>query len=453
MRSFPSVLEAAELLDRNSVSSVHLTQAAIACMDDPRGEGARVIIRRNDERALKLAEASDLMRQAGQKRSPLEGVTISVKDLFDLKGETTLAGSTALKGHSPASKNATVIKRLIAAGAVITGTTNMSEFAFSGIGINPHYGTPLNPYDRTTGRVPGGSSSGAAVSVTDGMAVAAIGTDTGGSIRIPSALCGLTGFKPTARRVSAEGVVPLSTSLDSIGPLAPTVTCCAILDSIISGEGYSVPQPAQINGLRLAVPQSIVLEGMDATVARAFSRTLSRLSEAGAIITDIALEEFSEVAEIYARGNMVAAEAFAWHRELVSAKGGEYDPRVRARIEKGGQLSAADYIRTLEARKSWKRRVLGKVRAFDALIMPTVPVIAPELQPLIEDDARFFAANGLILRNPTMINFLNGCGLSVPMHATGEAPVGLMIAGTEMRDQEILSIGLCIEQVLTGVIS
>jgi aspartyl-tRNA(Asn)/glutamyl-tRNA(Gln) amidotransferase subunit A len=448
MSRYPTVVETAEALDRGIVSSSTLTKETLARINDPAGEGVRVYIRRNDQRAVKLAEASDTLRTAGIKRSPLEGVPISVKDLFDIAGETTLAGSIALKDAPAAQEIAPVVQRLIAAGAVITGTTNMSEFAFSGIGINPHYGTPRNPYDRDTGRVPGGSSSGAAISVTDGMAVAAIGTDTGGSIRIPSALCGLTGFKPTARRVSAQGVVPLSTSLDSIGPLAASVTCCAIIDSIISGDGLDVPVEAPIKGLRLAVPQTIVLSDMDETVSRAFSRTLDLLSDAGAIISEIGLEEFSEVADIYARGNMVAAEAFAWHRELISRAAENYDPRVKLRITRGGELSAADYIRTLETRAAWKRRVLQKVHGFDAMIMPTVPVIAPAIQPLINDDAKFFAANGLILRNPTMINFLDGCALSVAMHQGDEAPSGLMIAGTEMRDRQILSVGLAIERVL-----
>lgn len=448
MPKYPTILEAAATLGSGSVSSASLTRDVLARMDDPAGEGTRAYVRRNDARAVKFAEASDAIRAAGHRRSPLEGVPISIKDLFDVEGETTLAGSVALKNTPAARQNAPVVQRLMAAGAVITGTTNMSEFAFSGIGINPHYGTPRNPYDRETGRVPGGSSSGAAISVTDGMAVAAIGTDTGGSIRIPSALCGLTGFKPTARRVSAEGVVPLSTSLDSIGPLASSVTCCAIIDSIISGEGFEVPNEAPIKGLRLAVPQTVVLSDMDETVARAFSRALDALSRAGAVITDIPLEEFAEVAEIYARGNMVAAEAFAWHRDLLGRAGDTYDPRVKLRITRGGELSAADYIRALEVRAAWKRRVFQKVHGYDAIIMPTVPIVAPAIQPLIEDDAKFFAANGLVLRNPTMINFLDGCALSVPMHRGDEAPSGLMIAGTEMRDREILAAGLAIERVL-----
>lgn len=450
MPHYPTLLEAAAALDSGSQSSVSLTRETLARMDDPAGEGSRVYVRRNDARALKFAEASDMVRAAGHKRTSLEGVTISVKDLFDLEGETTLAGSIALKDAPAAKENAIVVQRLIAAGAVITGTTNMSEFAFSGIGINPHFGTPRNAYDRQTGRVPGGSSSGAAISVTDGMAVAAIGTDTGGSIRIPSALNGLTGFKPTARRVSARGVVPLSTSLDSIGPIAASVTCCAIIDRIISGEDLDLPAETSLRGLRLAVPQTVVLADMDETVSHAFSRALDALSQAGAVITDIELSEFSEVADIYARGNMVAAEAFAWHRDLIGKAAASYDPRVKLRITRGGEISAADYIRTLEIRASWKRRVFQKVCGYDALIMPTVPVIAPPIQPLIEDDAKFFAANALMLRNPTMINFLDGCALSIPIHQGDEASVGLTIAGTEMRDREILSVGLAVERLMQG---
>ena len=220
-------------LEEGSTTSVQLTEQALARATDPAGEGARAT-RLYAESALAQARASDTLRAAGVVRSAVEGLPVSIKDLFDVKGETTMAGSVAREGEPAAEHNAVVVDRLIAAGAVIVGRTNMTEFAYSGLGINPHYGTPLNPWDRATGRIPGGSSSGAAVSVADGMAAAAIGSDTGGSVRIPAALCGLTGFKPSAWRVSMAGVLPLSANLDSIGPIAASVRCCAELDAILS---------------------------------------------------------------------------------------------------------------------------------------------------------------------------------------------------------------------------
>ncbi|MCO5733279.1 amidase [Rhizobium sp. SSA_523] len=447
--TLPTVQTVSAELDAAVTTSDRLTRQALDRINDPDGEGARAFIRLNAQRSLKLAEASDAMRAAGHKRSLLEGLPISVKDLFDVAGERTTAGSLALTHARPAAQDSPVVRRLLSAGAVITGTTNMSEFAFSGIGINPHYGTPRNPFDRATGRIPGGSSSGAAISVTDGMAVAAIGTDTGGSIRIPAALCGLTGFKPTARRVSAEGVVPLSTSLDSIGPIAASVACCAAIDAVLSGNAHLSGRPLPLRGLRLAVPQTVVLSNMDATVAAAFDRALTVLSRHGAHVVEIELPAFSEVAGIYARGGLVAPEAYAWHKDLLENLGDRYDPRVRLRILRGKELSAADYIDALDVRRRWVATVEDQIAGYDALIMPTVPVIAPELGPLIESDEAFFAANGLILRNPTMINFLDGCALSIPCHRGDEAPVGLMVAGAAMKDRTILAVGQAIETALT----
>jgi aspartyl-tRNA(Asn)/glutamyl-tRNA(Gln) amidotransferase subunit A len=445
-----TIADAAAALSSEAASAKSLVETAIARMDDPSGEGKRTLIRRNDDRARGLASASDAIRAAGHSRSPIEGLPISVKDLFDLKGETTLAGSIALKGAAPAARDAAVIRRLIAAGAVITGTTNMSEFAFSGLGLNPHYDTPRNPFDRATGRIPGGSSSGAAISVSDGMAVAAIGTDTGGSIRIPPALCGLTGFKPTASRIDREGAIPLSTTLDSIGPIARSVACCAILDAIMAGENpQDLPQALPIRGLRLAVPQTVVLSDMDAHVAKAFGAAVSRLSSAGAVIVDLPLEEFAEIASIYSGGTIVAAEAYHWHRELIEKAGDRYDQRVRQRIITGKAQSASGYLSLIEARANWKRRVERQIAGFDALIMPTVPTIAPEIEPLVRDEGRFFAVNGLMLRNPSVINFLDGCALSVPCHEPGTAPVGLMIAGPAFADPHVLAAGLAIESALS----
>ena len=445
-----SLAELRAALDEGRTTSLALVEAALSRAKAPGGEGARVFTALHEEQARAAARASDVLRQAGYRRSSIEGLPVSVKDLFDIKGETTRAGSVALDGAAPAQQDAPAVQRLVAAGAILIGRTNMTEFAFSGLGLNPHYGTPLNPFDRATGRIPGGSSSGAAVSVTDGMAAAALGTDTGGSVRIPAAFCGLTGFKPTARRVSRQGAVPLSTSLDSVGPIAPTVACCAMLDAILSGSGADVPASASLEGLRLAVPTTLALDAMDATVAAAFKAALARLSQAGVRISEIAVPEFAALAGINARGGFTAAEAWHWHRELIEREGDRYDPRVSVRIRRGKELSAADYIDLLEARAAWIAAVEARIAPFDALIMPTVPVIAPKLAELEADDAHFTTTNLLVLRNATLINFLDGCALSLPCHRRGEAPVGLMLAAAGGQDQRVLAIGQAVEQALAA---
>lgn len=442
-----TLIELQDDLASGRTTSVALTEAALARAQASDGEGTRVFTRLYAESALKTARASDALRQAGFARSPVEGLPISIKDLFDVAGEVTLAGSVALDDAPPAQVDSPVVKRLVAAGAVVIGRTNMTEFAFSGLGLNPHYGTPLNPFDRTAERIPGGSSSGAAVSVTDGMAAGAIGTDTGGSVRIPAAFCGLTGFKPTARRVSRDGALPLSTSLDSIGPIARSVACCAILDAILSGTGENLLGEASLAGLRLAVPKTVALDGMDTTVAASFEAALGILSRAGAQISEIPIPEFTQVGGINAKGGLTAAEAWHWHREPLERAGARYDARVRVRIERGRDMSAADYIDVVTARTAWIGAVEARIAPFDALIMPTVPIVAPRIDELA-DDAAYGAANLLVLRNPAFINFLDGCALSVPCHRPGEAPVGLMIAGAACRDGAILSIGQAVERAL-----
>lgn len=429
-------------------SAVTLAEAALARARDPAGEGARVFTQLSTERALAAARASDGLRAAGIVRSPLEGIPVSIKDLFDVAGETTTAGSAVLRGAAPAASNAPVIDRLIAAGAVIVGRTNMSEFAFSGLGINPHWGTPANAWERAARRIPGGSSSGAAVSVTDGMAAVAIGSDTGGSVRIPSALCGLTGFKPTQRRVPTAGALPLSTSLDSIGPLGVSVRCCAVVDAVLAGDAPQVPLPRDVAGARLAVPETVVHDGVDVVVAAAFERALGALSAAGARITRLAVPEFAEFAGLHARGTLAAAEAWAWHRALLAKHETQYDRRVSSRIRGGERMNVADYIDLVAARGRWIAQVQARIAGFDALVLPTVPIVAPRIDALEASDDAYFAANGLVLRNSTLINFLDGCALSLPCHRTGEAPVGLMLAGTGGRDSEILALGQGVEQVL-----
>lgn len=444
-----TIAETQARLARGETTAVALAEEAIARALYPAGEGARVFTAVRAEAALKLAAASDACRAAGLVRSPLEGVPVSIKDLFDVAGEVTRAGSVVLADAAPAERHATAVERLIGAGAVVVGRTTMTEFAFSGLGLNPHHGTPANPYDRAARRIPGGSSSGAAVSVTDGMAVAALGTDTGGSVRIPAALCGLVGFKPTARRVPRAGTLPLSTSLDSIGPLAAGVACAAVMDAVLSGEPHlPPPAPADLVGLRLAVPRTVVLDGLDPAVADAFERSLVALRAAGAHLAEIDLPEFVELAAINAKGGLAAAEAWHWHRHLIERAGDRYDPRVKVRIERGRVMTAADYLDVLAARAAWIAAVEKRLEAYDAFVMPTVAILAPTIAALAADDDAYTRANILVLRNPTFVNMLDGCAATVPCHRDGEAPVGFTVAGTAGRDRRVLAIAEAVARVL-----
>ncbi|HJQ60096.1 MAG TPA: amidase, partial [Vineibacter sp.] len=415
---------------------------------DPKGEGSRAFIKVWRDQALAAADASDLQRKAGLVLSPLAGLPVSIKNLCDVAGETTLAGSRARDDAPPATADAPVVARLRAAGAVIVGSTNMSEFAFSGVGTNPHYGTPGNPADRT--RVPGGSSSGAAVSVADGMAVAALGTDTGGSVRIPAAVCGLAGFKPTARRVPIDNVVPLSTSLDSIGPLAHSVECCAIVDAVFAGQPIDVPPPARLDALSFAVPRHYVMSELDATVSAAFARALSTLSAKGVRIAEIDLPMLDELPAINAKGGFAASEAYAWHKELITRRGHDYDPLIAPRIKRGAEMSAADYIELLARRADLQRRVAAETSNFDAVVMPTCAIVAPRIADVADPDG-FGRHNMLLLRNCTVGNFLDRCALSIPCHRSGELPVGFMVMGETMGDRRTLAIGRAVEAVLQAV--
>src|SRR3954464_4341031 len=279
-------------LDRGRTTSRALVEQALARIADRDGEGRRAFLEVYAESARAAADYSDQLRKKGVKRSAVEGLPVSLKDLFDVAGEVTRAGSKLLAGRAPANTDAPAVARLRAAGAVLIGRTNMVEFAFGGVGLNPHYGTPKNPYDRKAGRVPGGSSSGAAVAQADGMCVMALGTDTRGSIRGPSALCGVVGFKPTARRVPREGAFPLSYALDSVGPLANSVACCAAYDAILSAEGEAALVNLPAKGLRLLLPRCSAIEDLDPAVEKAFDAALQKLSKAGAQISEVPVPAF-----------------------------------------------------------------------------------------------------------------------------------------------------------------
>jgi len=437
----------AKALESGQVRARDLVESSLARIADPAGEGSRAFIRVHAEAARAMADAMDILRRAGRAPSRYAGIPISLKDLVDVAGETTTAGSHALSHAPPATADAPVVRRLLDAGFLPVGRTNMTEFAFSGLGINPHYGTPKSPWDRAVGRIPGGSSSGTAVSVADGMVVAGLGTDTGGSCRIPAAFCGVTGYKPTARRIPITGVVPLATSLDSIGPLANSVACCAIMDAIMAGDAPALPQPTPLAGLRLALPENFFLDGMDATVASVFDRALSRLSAAGAHIIRMRLPVVDEITQANAKGGFAAAEAYAWHRALLAARGKEYDPRIRPRIERGAQQTAADYVDLLTARARIIATANAATRDYDALLMPTTPVIPPRIADL-DDEREYGRVNLLVLRNCAVGNFLDRCAISLPCHASGEAPVGLMLMGETMGDAKLFAIAAAVEAAL-----
>lgn len=400
-----------------------------------------VFTRLYPESAIAAAAHADQQRAAGIKVASLAGLPVSIKDLLDVAGETTLAGSVVLQNVQPAIQDAPVVARLRAAGAAIVGKTNMTEFAFSGVGLNPHYGTPVNPVDDAVARIPGGSSSGAGVSVAAGICVAAIGSDTGGSIRIPAALCGLVGFKPTMRRVPVAGTVPLSPSLDTICAMTRSVQDCLLVDAVIADDPLQVT-PLSLSGLRLAVPQTMVLDEMDAHVAAAFAATLTMLSAAGAQIVELPLTMLAEARQI----NLFATvEAYAWHRDLLNNRSQEYDRRVAMRMQLGANYSAADYAEAKLARLDWILRMEQFLLPFDAMLMPTVPIVAPPIADLEASHDVFFNANRLLLRNPALINLLDGCAVSLPCHSRGSLPVGLMVAGPALHDAHVMAVAGAIE--------
>ncbi len=440
-----------EKLAASKLRSSDLVEACLHAANDAQGEGARTFTRVYTDSARQAAKKFDVERTANERTAePLAGLPVSIKDLFDVAGEPTTAGSLLLTGAPAANSDALAVARLRAAGAILIGRTNMTEFAFSGLGLNPHYGTPSNPYDRPGKRIPGGSSSGAAVSVTDGMAHAAIGSDTGGSVRIPAALCGLTGFKPTARRVPLEGALPLSPTLDSIGPIAPTVACCARIDAVLAGIDPQPLRPTGLAGLRLGVLQGYVLDGVDVPVSVAFSFAVTLLSRLGAQVEDVTFPSLDKIPIANQKGGFATAESYAWHRSLLEKDSSRYDPRVASRILRGKEMTAADYIDLFEARRQIIADAVLTFSGYDAILMPTVPRIAPYIADLAADDAVYFEANAAMLRNPGVINFLDGCALSIPCHMPGEAPVGLTIAGLAMQDARVLSIGAAIESALAA---
>lgn len=442
-----SAAREAILLGRTSATEAlgHSLHAADAACN------AHTYIRRFSGQAEAAAAAVDLQHRAGIPLPPLAGLAVSVKDLFDVAGFPTTAGSRVLADAPIATVDAPAVGRLRRAGAALTGHTQMTEFAFSGVGMNPHHGTPANPATAALDpvpRIPGGSTSGGAVSVSTGAAWAALGSDTGGSIRIPAALQGLVGFKPTARLVPTGGTVPLSPSLDTACAITRSVRDAVLLHAVLADRpvGRSA-LPARL--LRLAVPSTVMLDALEPAVAVAFERSLARLREAGARVEEITLPALGELRALNAQGGFAAAEAWQWHRERLRSSESAYDPRVASRIRRGEAIGAADHLQLMAARADWVARMEAALAGWDALLSPTVPCVAPPIAALADDDA-FFAANAQLLRNPSVVNFLDGCALSLPCHRPGEMPIGLMVWGPALADERVLAVSSVIEQLLAG---
>lgn len=442
----PTLSHLAEALHNGSTTSRALMEECLTHIEDSAGEGKRVFLAVDVEGARKAADIVDQARAANHALPPLAGIPISVKDLFDVQGQVTTAGSRILLNAAPAKEDAPALARLREAGLVFIGRTNMTEFAFSGLGLNPHFGTPRNPWQRETGFAPGGSSSGAAVSVTDGMAHAAIGTDTGGSCRIPAAFTGIVGYKPTKNFVPADGAIPLSPTLDSVGPLARSVDCCARLFSILSGQPVSL-SAINAGNLRLALPQTLVFDEIDATVAALFNRAVGRLSAANIRIEDADFPMFARIPALNAQGGLPSIESYEWHRPLLTTHASEYDPNVLTRILRGKDQDARALKTLVQGRKEVQSDFEREAANFDALILPTVAILPPRLADL-DTAPEFFRANALALRNAGVFNFVDGCAISIPIHEAGEPPVGLMIAGPNRSDKRILEIASLVESIL-----
>ncbi len=441
-----------------------LVDECLAAIDDPAGEGSRAFIHADGDAARAVADGYDAIRSAGGTLPPFAGIPIAIKDLFDVAGEVTGAGSTVLTDRAPATIDAPVIARMRAAGFIPVGRTNMTEFAYSGLGLNAHYDTPRSPWDRATGRIPGGSSSGTAVAVADGMAVVGLGTDTGGSCRIPAAFCGIVGYKPTASRVPLDGVTPLSFSLDSVGPLGRTVDCCAIVDDVLAGGSGLVPDAATpVERLRLGVVRDLMLDDADPEVVEAFEAAVAALAAAGVTVVDVAFPELHDIPHLYRSGGLAAAEAWAWHRELIETRGDEYDQRVRTRIEPGAAASAEYYIEVLQGRKRLIALAAERLAGLDAFVSPTVPILPPAIASFDDDDRQHYTTQNLLtLRNTSVGNFLDTCSVSLPLGPSVGAgvaaggsvatapPVGLMLTGRPLGDVELLAAARTVETVLAA---
>jgi aspartyl-tRNA(Asn)/glutamyl-tRNA(Gln) amidotransferase subunit A len=422
------------------------TELALARIADPAGEGERSCLTVYADAAREAADAADARASAGRGLGPLDGAVITIKDLFDVAGEVTRAGSAMLaKRGKPATADAPAIARLREAGAVIVAKTNMTEFAFSGVGANPHFGTPGNPADRR--RIPGGSSSGGAVACADGIGEITIGTDTGGSTRIPAALCGIVGYKPTAKRIPRDGAYPLSFALDSIGPMARSVADCHRTDAVLAAEPFEPLQAAELSALRVGLVQGLVLQNMDGIVGPAYEKALAMLAPAKR--SDVMLGALGIMMSVNDRGGIAPPEAYAINRTLLHEDGDGVDPFVRARIMRAAQMSAADYIQNMRDRERGIAEMQAVFDDLDVLALPTTAIVAPTMDEVATADG-FAARNALLLRNTSIGNFFDLCAISLPVRLGNSLPCGLMLFARHGNDRKLFQVAAAVERAIAA---
>lgn len=435
-------------LAQGETSAVELVEQALARSED--ADLRHVFIKITRDQARAEAEASDLRRAQGAALSAWDGIPIAWKDLFDLSGVVTTAGSKVFAENAPADENADVVAACRDQGLIALGKTNLSEFAYSGLGLNPHFGTPKNPYSEKTPRVPGGSSSGSAVAVAGGIVPVAVGTDTAGSVRIPASFCGLFGFKASQNRYPKRGCFALSTSLDSFGGFAQCVGDLIHLDAAMRGMTASQVDTPELKDCSFVIPGTVVFDDVDSEVLQVFEDMVRRLEKAGASITHRPFDIFSEVVRLFRKhGTLTAAEAATIHQDLLASdRADQMDQRVRERMLMSQRYTVSDYIQLQWARQrlqdAVKRELGGAV-----LLFPTVAIAAPEIARLERSVEDFTRTNLLVLRNTMLGSYLGTPGMNLPIGTTSEGlPVGALISAPFGDDNRILSIAASVEKAI-----
>ncbi|TKB13571.1 MAG: amidase [Mesorhizobium sp.] len=401
------------------------------------------------EAARAAATGADARHKAGVSLGPLDGTIVSIKDLFDVAGEPTRAGSLMFASAQPAARDAAIVRRLRQAGAVILGKTNMTEFAFTAIGDNLHYGTPGNAADASL--IPGGSSSGAAVAVGEGSSDISIGSDTGGSVRIPASLNGVVGFKPTARRVPLAGAFPLSATLDSIGPLARSVADCMAADAIMAGEEPTSLQSIPLAGLRVGIPRGVLFDETQAEVAAAFEQCIGKIGQVGGRVADLPIDDLiAEMRAATKRASIASMEGAEVHADWLAAGASvPVDPHVSGPLSRALTVPASAYIRTIRRRTELVAAMKERLQAIDVVALPTVPMVAPSIAAMAGDEALRDRTEGLLLRNTQVANQFDLCAISLPLPGM-RLPAGLMLVARNSHDRRLLGIAAVVEALLRG---